>query len=588
MCGIVGVVCKENCCDYIFKGLRRVQYRGYDSVGICQKAGESIQIDKTKGLIDKLIEKTKPLKGAQVAMGHTRWATHGEVNEENAHPIAGKNQQWVIVHNGIIENYSSLISQLQKEGEIAKTQTDSEAIALLLSLNNFEDPIKNMLWAKRQLKGSYAFCAVKKQDKNCLYAAKYKSPLYAYCNGEIAMVASDPICFPQGDYYKLEDGQMCKVSDGEMVFYDNDGNIIYPSKQKYKKISSDCDKDGYQHYMLKEIYQTPEALARLAKNFLNTNFDKLKKVKFNKVKLIGCGSAYHSCLIGAEYFKKYLKADAEAAYASEFRYSSEIINSKTLCIFVSQSGETADTIAAAEKAIKKHAKIVVLTNVLHSTLASLGQFVFPISAGSEIAVASTKAYSCQVAGLYLLVMALKGERSFYQSVRNVVQLSKTLEKFFINMSDFAQDIYQKNKIYFIGKGCDYITALEAALKLKEVSYINCWAMPAGELKHGTLSLIERNTPVIVISTNKSVDDKVMNSALEAKSRGAKLYLIAYKPPQENQLENFAFCLSLPKCCQPLKSILAIIPMQLLSYNVSILKGLNPDMPRNLAKSVTVE
>ena len=234
MCGIVGVVCDENCQDYIFEGLKLVQYRGYDSVGICQKNGEQLKIDKTKGLIDKLITKTTPLPGAKVAIGHTRWATHGAVSEENAHPIEGKNREWVVVHNGIIENYQQLMCDLQKEGEVFKTQTDTEAIALLLSLNNFDSPIKNMIWAIKHLKGSYAICAVKKQEENCIYAAKYKSPLYAFCNDEIAMLASDPICFPEGDYYKLEDGQLCVAKKGNIVFYNMRGEEIQKTKQRFQ------------------------------------------------------------------------------------------------------------------------------------------------------------------------------------------------------------------------------------------------------------------------------------------------------------------------------------------------------------------
>lgn len=588
MCGIVGVVSDEDCQNYIFEGLKLVQYRGYDSVGICQKCGSQLKIDKVKGLIDKLIAKTIVLEGCKVAIGHTRWATHGGVCEENAHPIEGKNREWVVVHNGIVENYQQLMCDLQKEGEVFKTQTDTEVIALLLSLNNFNDPIKNLIWTVKQLKGSFAICAVKKEDENCIYAVKNKSPLYAFCDGKVTMLASDPICFPEGDYYKLEDGELCVAKKGEIIFYNINGEILQKQKQTYQKIRAMADKGEYQHFMLKEIYETPEALKRLTKNFLNINFKNIKKLKFKNVKLIGCGTAYHSCLMGAIYFRKYLKVDAEAVYASEFRYSDYIVNSQTLCIFISQSGETADTIAALLKAKSKKAKTISFTNVSYSTIASLSQIVLPISAGPEIAVASTKAYSCQVAGLYLLVMAFKGEKFYYKAIKQVCELSTATEQFFINMADFAQDIAQKQKVFFIGKDCDYVTALEGSLKLKEVSYINCSALPAGELKHGTLSLIENKTPVIVISTNKKVYEKVMNSALEAKSRGAKLYLISYKPPEICELENFEFCLSLPKVAQPLLCVLAILPMQLLSYNVSILKGCDPDKPRNLAKSVTVE
>ena len=588
MCGIVGIVSDKNCCDYIFDGLRLVQYRGYDSVGICQKDGMQLKIDKAKGTIEKLVQKVEPLQDTKVAIGHTRWATHGSVCERNAHPIEGKNREWVVVHNGIIENYQTLMCEMQKEGEVFKTQTDTEVIANLLSFNNYQNPIENLIWAVRKLQGSYAICAVKKEQENCIYAAKYKSPLYAFCNQDIAMLASDPICFPEGDYYKLEDGELCEAKKGEIKFFNMHGEQIQKQQLKYQKIRVMADKGSYQHYMLKEIYETPEALERLIKNFVNFDFKKIARYKFKKVKLIGCGTAYHSCLMGARYFIKHLHVDAEAIFASEFRYDDYVINPQTLCIFVSQSGETADTIAALEKAKRKRAKIISMTNVPYSTIASLSDVVLPISAGVEVAVASTKAYSCQVAGLYLLVMALKGEKHFNRAIKQVQEVILASKNFFVNMSAFAEDISQKEKVLFIGKGCDYITALEAALKLKETTYINCSALPSGELKHGTLSLIENKTPLIVISTNKKVHDKVMNSALEAKSRGAKLYLISFKPPKICELENFDFCLSLPKVCQPLLCILAIIPLQLLSYNVALLRGLDPDKPRNLAKSVTVE
>ena len=293
-------------------------------------------------------------------------------------------------------------------------------------------------------------------------------------------------------------------------------------------------------------------------------------------------------MIGCEYFKKVLKVDSEALQASEFRYGSTLLTKKTLCIFVSQSGETADTIAAAEFASKKTKNIVVLTNVLHSTLAKLGKIILPISAGVEMAVASTKAYSCQVAALYLLVMTLKSEKMFYKAVSDVFLLSKKLDKFYINMAEFAQEISFAQSVFFIGKGLDYVTAMEGALKLKEISYINCNAYPAGELKHGILTLIEKDVPLIVVATQPKIYEKTMNSALEAKSRGAKLFLISASPPKAFELEDFEMCLSLPKCPPLLRPILAILPLQKLSYLVSIQRGNNPDMPRNLAKSVTVE
>lgn len=587
MCGIVGAIRAGGGRDDVIKGLKLIQYRGYDSAGLCLKEAGELQLFKSRGVIEKLDEKV-PQSCAPVVIGHTRWATHGQVCEKNAHPIEGGNRDWAVVHNGIIENYRKMTDELSGEGVVFKTDTDTEVIAALLALNNFSDPIRNIAWATKKLQGSYAFCAVKKEEENAIYAARFKSPLYAFCNNDVSMVASDPVCFPEGDYYKLEDRELCKLSQGKLEFFDADGEPIEKEKTPYKKISFAAGKGEFEHFMLKEIYETPETIARLARNFMNLNYDAFSKLKCDKIKLIGCGTAYHSCLMGASFMRSYLRVEAEALQASEFRYGSYPLSKKTLCIFVSQSGETADTIAALEKAKKKGAKTISLTNVLHSSLAEEGGMVLPISAGPEIAVASTKAYSCQVAALYMLTMALKGEKYFYKSIKQVQDLSRTLKGLFVNMSEFASDIYQKEKVFFIGKGEDYVTALEGALKLKEISYINCNAYPAGELKHGVLALIENKTPVIVIATDDKVYDKTMNSALEAKSRGAKLYLISNKPPKACELESFEMCLSLPSSPQPLRNILAILPLQLLSYNVSVLRGIDPDKPRNLAKSVTVE
>ena len=587
MCGIVGAIKDEDCKETVIRGLELIQYRGYDSAGICLKEGAKLEVYKAKGVIQNLVEKL-PQSHQSVAIGHTRWATHGGVCEKNAHPVESRDKSWAIVHNGIIENYKQIADKLAKEGYSFKTETDTEIISAILEVNDSLDPIKNIVWLTKKLKGSYAFCGVRKEEENVIYAAKFKSPLYAFCGDGVTMVASDPICFPKGDYYKLNDGEICRLEKGDISFFDCEGLPIQKEKQPYHEISSLADKGAYQHFMLKEIYETPEAIKNLAVNFMKIDYEKLHKFKCKKIKLIGCGTAYHSALLGASFMRKYLKVDAEALQASEFRYDNFIVNSKTLCIFVSQSGETADTIAALEKARKKKAKIITLTNVLHSTLAAMGDVTLPISAGPEIAVASTKAYSCQVAALYMLCMALKSEKDYYRAVKDVKLLSKTISNLFINMAEFAGEIYQKDRVFFIGKGADYITALEGALKLKEISYINCNAYPAGELKHGVLALIENKTPVIVIATDDKLYDKTMNSALEAKSRGAKLYLVANRPPQPIELENFEMCLSLPKVPCALKNILAVLPLQLLSYNVSVLRGIDPDKPRNLAKSVTVE
>lgn len=587
MCGIVGVIDSQDCQEIVFDGLKKLQYRGYDSAGICLKNEKGLHTYKTKGTIDSLIKKSPEIKDAYVAIGHTRWATHGEVSEKNAHPITSLNGEWAIVHNGIIENFEELKDNLVKEGLVFKTETDSEVIASLLSLKNFKNDVENLIWATKKLKGSYAFCALKNDKEKSIFVAKNKSPLYIYCKDNTSIVASDPICFPEGEYYKMEDLEFAQVSQSEVIFYNIKGEKIIKQPITNVAVMQDVLKNGYEHFMLKEIYETPEALQNLYTNLKDYDFSKIKKWWINKVKLIGCGTAFHSCLMGARFFKKFLKVDAEAITASEFRYDYEILDSTTLCIFVSQSGETADTIAAAEKAKKFTKKIIALTNVAYSTLASISSITLPISAGPEIAVASTKAYCCQVAALYLLANAFT-EKRFDKALKKIKRLSNILERFYVNLGKFAFDIVDENSIFFIGRGADYVTALEGALKLKEISYINCNAFAAGELKHGVLTLIEKETPVIVIATDKKIIEKTMNSAFEAKARGAKLYLITALPPHLVNLDKFEMCLSLPNVDKDLICVLATIPLQLLAYNVAVMKGNNPDMPRNLAKSVTVE
>ena len=584
MCGIVGVIGAKDCEKVVFDGLKKLQYRGYDSAGIClQKQGEFFCF-KAKGEICELEKRADQIDEASCAIGHTRWATHGKVSKTNAHPILSYDQKWAVVHNGIIENYSKLQDQLSQEGMIFKTETDTEVVAALLSLSNYESSLQNLIWACGKLKGSYALCVMKKGEE-ALYLAKNKSPLYVWSDGKSAITASDPICFPEGEYYRLEDGEFAKVEKEGIEFFNSREKIV---KQPlfHKVLNEQVSKDGFEHFMLKEIYQTPQALFELCKNFEKADLSFLKKWWIGKVKLVGCGSAYHSCLLGAQYFKKLLSIDAEAVIASEFRYDHAVLDPATLCIFVSQSGETADTIAAAEKALKKTKKIVALTNVAHSSLASLAKRALPISAGPEIAVASTKAYTCQVAALYLLASALKGKLD--SGIKKVKKVAKTIEKFYLNISRLAEEIAWQEKVFFIGRGSDYVTALEGALKLKEISYINCNAFAAGELKHGVLTLIEKDTPLIVLASDKRLYDKTLNSAFEAKARGAKLYLVSSVIPQLADFDKFECCLTLPDAPQDLVCFLETVVLQLLAYNVCIMRGNDPDKPRNLAKSVTVE
>lgn len=584
MCGIVGVVGKKIDSYEILNRLEKLQYRGYDSAGICIKKDEEFKIFKEIGSIDNL-KKYSPNLFGNIAIGHTRWATHGKVDKINAHPILSGNGCWAVVHNGIIENYTALKKDLIEPDVKFQTETDTEIVAMLLERSKFKSPLKRFIDVCKKLQGSYALCVMEKNTES-MFVAKNKSPLYLQVKQQNTIVASDPVCFDEGEYFRMEDGEFAVITLDGIDFYNNKGQKFFKKEYGYFEPQSFSSKENFKHFMLKEIYETPKMMQDLCKHYQKTNWNFFKKWWIGKVKLVGCGSAYHSCLVGAQYFKKHLNTDAEAVTASEFLYNKEILDCSTLCIFVSQSGETADTISALKKALKKTNKIIAITNVNYSTLATLSPNVLPICAGEEIAVASTKAYSCQIISLYLLVMAIKSQLN--KGIKQVLNVSNKLKNFYIDISKLAEDIKDQQNVFFIGRNYDYITALEGALKLKEISYINCNAFPAGELKHGVLALIQKDTPIIVLASNKRLMQKTLNNALEAKSRGAKLYLFASQIPKEIDLNRFDGCFVLPKSTEDLTCVFETVALQLLAYNVSIMKGIDPDKPRNLAKSVTVE
>lgn len=587
MCGIVGIVGEYDCKNFVFDGLGKMQYRGYDSAGICIKKDNELSCIKVKGDVESLRIKAKDINNGCVAIGHTRWATHGKVSEKNAHPILDQNGVWAVVHNGIIENFAQIKCNLMGQGVAFKTQTDSEVIVALLAINEDAESIENLIWACKKLRGSYAICAINKKE-NAIFVAKNKSPLYLYHTLDFSAVASDPVCFPDGRYYRLEDLEFAKITKEKIEFYNENGEKIQKKLLQGSAINRKPLKQCDDYFMLNEIYETSSKIFDLINIYKKVDMTALKKWWINKVKLIGCGSAYHSCLLGAHFFKKHLKIDAEAVIASEFRYDYSIIDSSTLCIFVSQSGETADTISALEKAVKNTKKIVVLTNVEHSTLSRMGTITLPICAGQEISVASTKAYTCQVVALFLIVMFLKGDKSFARALNKATKLAKLLSSLNNDINPIATEINKHEKVFYIGRGIDYMTAMEGALKLKEVSYINCVSMPAGELKHGTLALIEKNTPLVILASEKKLISKTINNALEAKSRGAKLFLITTQKEQIGDLNEFEYIVDLPTISTDFDCILTNYCLQLLAYKVSLLRGNNPDRPRNLAKSVTVE
>ena len=590
MCGIVGYLGKEIETKKIIRILKKLEYRGYDSSGVACLDENQIETFKQVGNISNL-EKIVPDDALSSCMiAHTRWATHGKPSVVNAHPHSSKEQCWTIVHNGIVENFNELKNELKNKPE---SDTDTAVVSELLEEKNVESA-NDFVHAFDSVVGSYAIVAFNKNKKDELFLAKRRSPLYLAQNtdGDV-LVASDPICFAgfAKDYYTFSDGEFCHVKGESVEFLDNKNQKITKQKTVLDEIFEDSDKNEYEHFMLKEINEQQTALLRQVKTYIESDalekFDAEFIKSFNSVKIIGCGTAYHAALIGAKYISKLVGIEAYAEMASEFIYNEPVFaDEKSLFIFVSQSGETADTLQAFELAKSKGAKTIALTNVLYSTLASKCDYVLPVCAGPEIAVASTKAYVCQLSALYLFASHLKSKlknkpSEHFENIKKIADKILTFNK--TQIDELAEKLKTKNETIFIGKDFDYITSSEASLKLKEVSYINSASYPSGELKHGFLALVENGTPLVVFAGNKKTNTKTLNAAHEAISRGAEEIVVT-----NQKIDGFKNVIFIDEPDELLFPILSIAPLQYLAYKVSILKGINPDQPRNLAKSVTVE
>lgn len=597
MCGIVGYVGDDKVEENLLSALKLLEYRGYDSAGIAvrDKRG-NVTITKEVGKISNLESEVKSLCSATLGIGHTRWATHGKATKTNAHPHSSASSRWHIVHNGIIENYAELKTELVESGVDFVSDTDSEVVAQLLDRENHQNKIDALIKTTKKLVGSWALACISR-DSDKLYLAKNKSPLYIAIGEAGAYVASDPICFSgkAENYYTLENGEFAELSKESVSFFNESGEKIEKVPKDLDVFESAGSKCGYDHYMLKEINETPKALERLAEVYkegtalANLDLDRLKNI--NRIKIIGCGTAYNSGVIGAMKLEKALQIESTCHIASEFRYANPIIDERTLCIFVSQSGETADTLACLELANERNATTIAITNVAYSTIAKKANFVLPICAGPEIAVASTKAYVCQLAVFYILSSYLANKLQ-EKSIDYINQLYA-----FINALDIMNEVediksisskfVNLDKVFFIGRGEDAVTADEASLKLKEITYINSNSYPSGELKHGFLALIEEGTPVVVISTNKELLEKTLNGANEAAARGGRIVLVT---PFEVNVDNYKidYKITLKTTNEDLLSLESVVPLQLLAYYTSVARGIDPDKPRNLAKSVTVE
>ncbi len=609
MCGIVGYVGKRNAEEVIINGLSKLEYRGYDSAGIAINQGkETIAYAKKKGRLSILadyLEKT-PILG-QVGIGHTRWATHGEPSDENSHPHLNQKETIAVVHNGIIENYMEIKEMLIAEGYIFKSETDTEVIVHLIDKYYKDNLIDAVYAAVAKLRGAYAIGVVAVNHPGELVAVRKESPLIVGLGEEEFFIASDvpAILKYTREVYYLENGEVVHIKNNIINVYDGNKNKV---DKEMKTIDWDIEaasKSGYDHFMLKEIYDQPQAiketLVRRLDQHRTIRLDDIKMTKeqledISKVYIVACGTAHNAGLVGKYAIEKLAKIPVEVDIASEFRYSDPFIDEKTLLIVVSQSGETADTLAAMKLAKAKGGRVLAITNVVGSSVAREATDVFYTWAGPEIAVASTKAYTAQLVAFYMIALdfALKRasiSRDRYNELIDKIESLSALVTQILEGKEtirtIVKDIKDTKSAFYLGRGLDYTTAQEAALKLKEISYIYTEAFAAGELKHGTIALIEKGTPVFCIVTQDNLAEKMISNIKEVKARGAFVIAIA----KEGDLEIAKVAddtIYIPSADDLLMPILSTVPTQLVAYYASLERGNDVDKPRNLAKSVTVE
>lgn len=574
MCGIVGYKGRSIAAPILLKGLKNLEYRGYDSAGIATLEN-GINVVKTKGRITNLSPLTKSLCG-NCGIGHTRWATHGAATETNAHPHLSPSGKFAIVHNGIIENFDSLKHELAQKGYVFRSETDSEVIAVLMDDLFDGNELKTFSAVLNKLQGSYAIAMLTYDGK--IYAAKKDSPLVIGLSRSETYVSSDLTAFSdKTDKFVIMEDEIAEISDTVSFF--SDGKKIQPQIFEWKCKVDACDKSAYPHYMLKEIFEQPDALADTLNHSIKDKCEFLNQI--NNIHLIGCGSAYHAALTGKYVIESLTGTRVNGDIASEFRYRNPIIRQSDLLIAISQSGETADTIGAVNMA-KDKCKTACIVNVRKSTLARTAR-PFYTYAGPEIAVATTKGYTTQLINLYVIAYNMLGKPTGFlrsleaipQSVAQTLKLSNVLKY-------IGELIASKRNVFFIGRGADYAAAKESALKLKEISYIHADCYPAGELKHGTISLIEKGSVVIAIATDKELLNKTSGSILEVKARGAFTIGIS-----SYELDCCDITIKLP-AADFYSPLLATVACQLISYYAALHRGCDIDKPRNLAKSVTVE
>ncbi len=608
MCGIVGYTGKGEASEFLIDGLRRLEYRGYDSAGIAMYTGEGIEIKKKEGRLANLEHALaeQPLQG-HIGIGHTRWATHGAPSDRNAHPHGDCRNHFVVVHNGIIENYMQLRQELIVKGHVFQSDTDTEVAAHLAEELDDGDFLSTVRKVLRAITGTYTLLFMNKDEPDTIICSKKDNPLIIGLGSGENFIASDipAIISRTRRIYVLDDGEIAVVKPDSVTVYSADGLPISKKVQEITWTAEAAEKGGYPHFMLKEIFEQPKAVRDTVQIhtgahdevvFDNLNWTRADVNTFDHILITACGTAYHAGLVAKHYLERFARIPVSVEIASEYRYSHPLTTEGTLIIVVSQSGETIDTLAALKEAKRLGAQSLAVTNSIGSSIARESDYTIYTLAGPEIAVASTKAYTTQLVALLLLALYMgqvKGTVSA-EEVASILRALKTLPESIEEvlksadcMAEFAESLKNAEDIFYLGRSIDYAIAMEGALKLKEISYIHAEAYAGGELKHGTLALITEKTPVIAVVTQSEIASKMYSNIQEVRARGAEVIGIGYD--DDGEIAKYTTeTVRIPKVDEFIAPILSVIPMQLLAYYTGIKRNNDVDKPRNLAKSVTVE
>ncbi|MBV8326279.1 glutamine--fructose-6-phosphate transaminase (isomerizing) [Chryseobacterium sp.] len=617
MCGIVGYTGFQDAYDIVINGLRRLEYRGYDSAGIVlEAANNKFEVEKTKGKVDDLVNISEGLKGtAKIGMGHTRWATHGVPSDRNSHPHLSNNGKIAIVHNGIIENYDTIKKMLTEKGFTFQSETDTEVLVNLIQhfmdLNPENDFPTAVRYALNEVYGAYAITVLHEDYPGILVVGRLGSPLAIGIGDKEYFIASDASPFVEftKEAIYLEEGHMATISleHGVDIRTISENSKIEPEIQKLKLSLEQIEKGGYEHFMLKEIFEQPKSVHDTMRGRLLVDegiikmagiWDHVEKFKnANRIIIIACGTSWHAGLIGEYLIEEYARIPVEVEYASEFRYRNPIITDKDVVIAISQSGETADTMAALKLAKEKGAFIYGICNVVDSSIARITDAGSYTHAGPEIGVASTKAFTAQLTILTLIAFKLGkhngnlGNAEFMSLIAELDAIPRRIEEVLSatheQVQDIAKDFVSATNFLYLGRGYNYPAALEGALKLKEISYIHAEGYPAAEMKHGPIALIDENMPIVIIAPKKGHYDKIVSNVQEIKARKGKVIAVVNKG--DRQVSEMAdYVIEIPETSECFSPIVASVPLQLLAYYIAVYRGANVDQPRNLAKSVTVE